>query len=215
MRIHPIFLATTTLCALTLLTQSTQAQNADGVEISNSKNIDVKSTIQCADGTCQADSASTIGKRKGHHRGAGGRRQGFENAPGGGHGPMARIQAIKALPSLTPEQSQQVDSIVSAFKADVKPLKQQVQSLHAQVNPANQISSGNATAGSPEDAKVASARTQLQELRQQLKAKAKETMQKILAVLTPEQKQQLKQQRSNAPINTPTPSAFPATAPTS
>ena len=99
---------------------------------------------------------------------------------------MSAVKAIKSLPSLTSDQSKQIDTILSAFKEEIKPLRLQVKELKGKVKAA------------PETAPDSASQAQLTDIKKEFRSKAKETMKKVLAVLTPEQLVQLKALRKSA-----------------
>ncbi len=175
MRIQPILIAALSFCSLTCSLTPALAQ---APEAAATDSVASKST--CSSGACDAKSggAASLGKRM--HKGKHGAR-----AKSGAHQgrAMAAVKAIKSLPSLTADQSKQIDTILSAFKEEIKPLRLQAKALREQ---------GKAA---PEGGAESTSKAQLTEIKQQFRSKAKETMQKVLAVLTPEQRVELKAKR--------------------
>lgn len=119
-------------------------------------------------------------------------------------GPMKRIESIKQLSSLTEEQKQKIDDIVSSFKSDMKPLMQQMHSIKVAAKNA-EASPSSDTAGSDKNAAANSDdnKSQLIGLRKQMHQLTKQTMQKVFAVLTDEQRAQLKQMHRQTQPATP------------
>lgn len=174
MRFQPILIAALSLCALTFSLTPALAQSSEPAASAS-----VESKSSCG-GSCDTKSgeAPAAGKRmhKGNH-GAKGRN---------GKGALSAVRAIKALPSLTADQSKEIDTVLGAFKEEMKPLRLQIKTLREQAK--------SASAGS----EASPAKAQLMEIKKEFRSKAKETMQKLLAILTPEQRTQLKSMRHSA-----------------
>jgi Spy/CpxP family protein refolding chaperone len=110
--------------------------------------------------TPQGSGDGARGEHRHHERGGGER---------GG-----RFQAIKG--SLSAEQQQQIDAIKASTKEQVAPVKTKLEALRAQIE--------NAAPGTNVD----ELKGQAQQLREQLRASMKGAHEKMLGVLTPEQK---------------------------
>jgi Spy/CpxP family protein refolding chaperone len=107
--------------------------------------------------------------------------------------------------SLTPEQQQQMADVRSQLKDETAPLRKQMKELRAKLQAA------------PQGSDVSDVQKQMADLRAQLKEQMKAGRQKMMAILTDDQKAQLKaahkQQKSeqnNSSENSPTPSSTAA-----
>ncbi len=181
MRFQPLLIAAISFCSLTCSLTPALAQTSDPTPPGS---VELKSNYSSDSSDTAFGESGASGKRV--HKGKHGLK-----AKSGTHrkGAMAAVRAIKALPSLTPEQSQKVDAVLTAFKQEMKPLRQQAQALRGQGK-----SASKAGPDSP-------AKAQLTEIKREFRSKAKEAMQKLLAILTPEQRTQLKSMRSSvAPV---------------
>jgi Spy/CpxP family protein refolding chaperone len=83
---------------------------------------------------------------------------------------------------LTDEQKEEAQEIMASFRSEAKPLVQEVRSLREAMN-----------AEGADNKTVQDKQARLAELRQQLKAMHKESIKKLIGILTPEQKEQLKE----------------------
>lgn len=202
MRFQPILLSTVTITALFGISLSALAQSTDGIPLtpkaSESSTTELGSDSECkpcteasapSDNTFAGSTKSARKAKLGKH--AAGKFAKIE------HGPMSRLKAIKSLESLTADQTQQMDAILESFRQEAKPLRDQLIALRKS-NSAPKLTDGKSmelkTAATSKSTDNQENQTQVQEIRQQLKTKARDAMQKVFALLTPEQKEQLRSQ---------------------
>jgi len=94
---------------------------------------------------------------------------------------MRSLERIRNLSSLTPEQKQKIDGIMSAFREEIRPLRQKAVALHQQIQSA-----------APDDKAGAAAQASLDELKPLIKQKSKEAINQVKQVLTAQQIDELR-----------------------
>ncbi len=109
-----------------------------------------------------------------------------------GHHMGASWRQIQSLPSLTKEQSKQIDQIIQSYKTELKPLKQEVRALR------QKLSSKDTTGNAAQEVQA-----KLTDLKKELKTKNKLADSKVKSVLTKKQMDEL-EKMPELPSATPT-----------